>query len=108
AIRRAVSEQINALKELSEIVAKSGRSIDVSEPRGQRPSALARAAEPQRRTPAPTAQPARSAPQAPAGGADLRGTLELERPADAARPSQGGWVRDLLTGASQEEARPAA
>ena len=31
AIRRAVSEQINALKELSDIVAKSGRMYDVSD-----------------------------------------------------------------------------
>src|SRR5690606_30383671 len=38
AIRRAVSEQINALKELSDIVAKSGRGVDVSQPRGQRPA----------------------------------------------------------------------
>ncbi|MBN9272725.1 MAG: kinesin, partial [Mesorhizobium sp.] len=109
AIRRAVSEQINALKELSEIVAKSGRTVDVSEPRAQRPApqTLRGAAEAQRRAPAAPAQPARPAPQAPTGGADLRGTLELERPTEAARPPQGGWVRDLLTGASQE-ARPAA
>ncbi|WP_031193718.1 MULTISPECIES: hypothetical protein, partial [unclassified Mesorhizobium] len=47
----------------------------------------------------------------------LRGTLDIERPAEAprqrdanARTPQGGWVRDLLTGASREEevARPAA
>ena len=37
----------------------------------------------------------------------MRGTLELDRPVEAARPQQGGWVRDLLTGASQE-GRPAA
>ncbi|WP_031262453.1 hypothetical protein, partial [Mesorhizobium sp. LNJC403B00] len=60
-------------------------------------------------------QPERPAPQAPLGG--LRGTLDIERPAEAprqrdanARTPQGGWVRDLLTGASREEevARPAA
>ena len=44
AIRRAVSEQINALKELSEIVAKSGRNNDVSEPRRRRVRRSARAA----------------------------------------------------------------
>jgi hypothetical protein len=50
------------------------------------------------------------------GGPALRGTLDLERPAEAAprqradasaRTPQGGWVRDLLSGASrEEEARP--
>ncbi|TGV91464.1 hypothetical protein EN788_62000, partial [Mesorhizobium sp. M2D.F.Ca.ET.145.01.1.1] len=52
AIRRAVSEQINALKELSDIVAKSGRGGDSSEPRPLRPAPqapAARAAEPPRR-----------------------------------------------------------
>jgi ABC-type transporter Mla subunit MlaD len=111
AIRRAVSEQINALKELSDIVAKSGRSTDSSEPRGLRPAPqapAARATEPQRRPP----QPEPRAPQAPSGDTSLRGTLDLERPAETAprqrdpngRTPQGGWVRDLLTGASREEA----
>ncbi|RVD70534.1 kinesin, partial [Mesorhizobium sp. M4A.F.Ca.ET.029.04.2.1] len=120
AIRRAVSEQINALKELSDIVAKSGRSgSDSSEPRSLRPApqAPARPAEPPRRPPAQQQQqPERRAPQAPLGETTLRGTLDLERPAEAAprrepngRTPQGGWVRDLLTGASrEEELRPAA
>ena len=119
AIRRAVSEQINALKELSDIVAKSGRGgADNSEQRNLRPAPqapVARAPEPQRRPPAP--QPERLAPQAPLGGTALRGTLDLERPSETAqrqrdpngRAPQGGWVRDLLTGASrEEEARPTA
>ncbi|TKB63233.1 MAG: hypothetical protein E5W81_20285, partial [Mesorhizobium sp.] len=59
----------------------------------------------------------RRAPQAPSGETALRGTLDLERPADQAprqrdpngRTQQGGWVRDLLTGASREDdAKPAA
>ena len=47
AIRRAVTEQINALKELSEIVARSGRTVDVAEPRPPRtsPAANSRPAE---------------------------------------------------------------
>src|SRR5690606_20693145 len=104
AIRKAVSEQINALKELSEIVAKSGRMVDVSEPRGSGQPAPSRAPE-QPRQP----NPPFSAPATPAS-AGLRGTLELDRPADAgqrqreSRPQQGGWVRDLLTGASQQDA----
>src|SRR5690606_21685426 len=48
AIRRAVSEQINALKELSAIVAKSGRNSDNSENRRQ-PAPAPRASEAQRR-----------------------------------------------------------
>ncbi|TIM65572.1 MAG: kinesin, partial [Mesorhizobium sp.] len=114
AIRRAVSEQINALKELSEIVAKSGRSTDSSEPRNLRPAQQTpapRATEPLRRPPAPELL----APQAPSGDTTLRS--DLERPPETAprqrdpngRAPQGGWVRDLLTGASREEAaKPAA
>ena len=56
AIRRAVSEQINALKELSEIVAKSGRMFDVSD-RGS-----SRAAPPP-----PTWRRSRAAPEQPRG-----------------------------------------
>ena len=104
AIRRAVTEQINALKELSAIVAKSGRTVDVSDV--------------SLRTPQPPRRPApQPEPQLPLGGAGLRGTLDIERPAEAqparepaSRGQQGGWVRDLLTGASREQqpARPAA
>jgi ABC-type transporter Mla subunit MlaD len=131
AIRRAVSEQINALKELSAIVAKSGRNNDVSEPRSAprpaapaprpaAPAAAARPAEPPRRPApqqqAPAPQPKRPAPAtpAPAPVAPARaGTLTAERPAAAApaprqrepeqRAPQGGWVRDLLQGASRED-----
>ncbi|RWF14807.1 MAG: kinesin, partial [Mesorhizobium sp.] len=95
AIRRAVAEQINALKELSDIVAKSGRSgsSEQGEPRGLRPApqqAPTRAAEPPlRRPPAPQPQPqpqpAARAPQAPLAETTLRGTLDLERPAEAPR-----------------------
>ena len=112
AIRRAVSEQINALKELSAIVAKSGRTVDVSD------ASLRNTQQPVPRRPAP--QPEQrseppAAPQVPLGGAGLRGTLDVERPSAEPQPAarggqQGGWVRDLLTGASREQqpARPAA
>ena len=86
AIRRAVSEQINALKELSDIVAKSGRGGDASEQRNLRPAPQAPAARARRAAapPPPAPQPERRAPQAPLGGTALRGTLDLERPAEAA------------------------
>jgi hypothetical protein len=115
AIRRAVSEQINALKELSDIVAKSGRGVDVAEPRSLKPAQqppVTRAPEPPRRAPAP-AQPERRAPQAPVGGSPLRGSLEAsptaEAPARQREPNtratpQGGWVQGLLAGASRDEA----
>jgi hypothetical protein len=118
AIRRAVSEQINALKELSDIVARSGRNTDVSEGRSSaRPAASpqpqpqpARAAGPQpRRQPAP--QPQAPQPRAPQPVADIARPSEAPvRPRDGAqRNAQGGWVRDLLTGASREDdAQPAA
>jgi ABC-type transporter Mla subunit MlaD len=97
AIRRAVTEQINALKELSDIVAKSGRTVDVSEPRpAQRPAPQA----PAPRAPEP---PRRAAPaQAPERPADM------QRPRENGRATQpGGWVRDLLSGASREDAQTA-
>jgi hypothetical protein len=110
AIRRAVSEQINALKELSDIVAKSGRAVDVSEPRGSRPAApqAPKAPEPQQRR---QAQP-EPAPQRPLGNVALRGSLDAAEKADrtarqtepAGRNPQNGWVSNLLTGASREEA----
>ena len=105
AIRRAVSEQINALKELSDIVAKSGRMFDVSD-RPPRPAADAPPAAPVARAPEPPRRPAappvveRRAPQAEPRS---RGTIDLERPAEAnparrrrGQPQQAGWVRDLL------------
>ncbi|WP_155930572.1 hypothetical protein, partial [Mesorhizobium sp. L2C084A000] len=61
---------------------------------------------------APAPQPDLRTPQAPLGGPALRGTLDLERPGEAAprprgdasaRTPQGGWVRDLLTAASNDE-----
>jgi ABC-type transporter Mla subunit MlaD len=115
AIRRAVSEQINALKELSAIVAKSGRSTDAPQSGNLRPATQAPA-------PRQAEQPHRPAPQpssGPLGDTALRGALEKEQGSQTAlRPrepearqqaQQGGWVRDLLTGASRDEAaKPAA
>ena len=57
AIRRAVSEQINALKELSDIVAKSGRMFDVSDRNTPRPAPSAPPAAPVARAPEPPRRP---------------------------------------------------
>ena len=104
AIRRAVTEQINALKELSDIVARSGRTIDVSDSRPARnvtppaPTPPARSPEPPRRPAAPERRVAPSSEPA------LRGSLDADRqparPRETAAAPQGGWVSDLLRGAA--------
>ncbi|MEX2373193.1 MAG: kinesin, partial [Dehalococcoidia bacterium] len=113
AMRRAVSEQINALKELSDIVSRSGRMLDVSEAPARSQAPAPRAPEPQRppepaRRPAP--QPARAAapepayrPSEPSFGGATDQTMRARETAQPQQPS-GGWVRDLLRGASREEA----
>ncbi len=98
AIRRAVAEQINALKELSAIVAKSGRSggttpqVDGGDSRPARTSATARLPEPPR-------LPLRSRPEpAETGELLLRGSLDVD---GASKPE--GWDPDR-SAAEREEA----
>jgi hypothetical protein len=118
AMRRAVSEQINALKELADIVAKSGRAFDASERKPARGPASA-APTPTLAPPPPATNPL-APPQSshpaspPARFADtpLRGshdaTAVRERAPQQPAPNHlgGGWVKDLLRGAEREEARP--
>jgi hypothetical protein len=115
AIRRAVGEQISALKELADIVAKSGRMYDVSTTRTAEPAPQPAPVAQQPRSAPP--QPARPAPQArapePATGPALRGSVAPEpatAPAPAARDGgqQDGWVQNLLRRASQDDAPEAA
>ena len=103
AIRRAVGEQIKALKELSDIVAKSGRTIDVSDKgEPQVPRRLVPQGRPPERQPEPAPKPEPAAkierqPE-PAPKADA------PRPRDGdVRPKTGAWVRDLLSGAARAE-----
>ena len=121
AMRRVVSEQIRALNELSEIVARQANTLDVSQPnqaaqaggrRDARPAA--RAAAP---APAPVApvrsrpEPVREAPrQAPASSND---PIDFARPKPS-RPSVAdtddqnrGWMADLLRRASRDDETPA-
>ena len=77
AIRRAVSEQINALKELSEIVAKSGRNNDVSEARPACACARPRRRAARRRAAAP------SGPRPATGAAALPSARRSRRGSDA-------------------------
>ncbi len=108
-MRRAVSEQINALKELSDIVAKSGRMYDASPSQAEQRIAPA---------PAESALRLRPAPPLPTEAPALRGSIDASvtpaaRPATAAQPQaaaaakQAGWVSDLLRRASSEEDAPA-
>jgi len=134
AMRRVVSDQIKALKELTAVVTASGADFDVVEPTPTRPSPRAetpRKAEAPRRAPesdddgqvmtaAPAHEPTRPAvhePIRPAAHEPTRPaaptTPRPARPAQtaaAATPaerSQSGWLSNLLAAASRDEA-PAA
>ncbi|WP_411507001.1 hypothetical protein [Brucella anthropi] len=98
AMRKAVSEQINALKELAEIVNKSGRLVDVGESRADRPVSR----------PAPVAAVRPAPVQAPAADVAVRQRAyeaPKTQPAQAATQAEKprGWVSDLLARASREE-----
>jgi hypothetical protein len=119
AMRRVVSDQIKALKELTTLIAASGGDFDVADPTPVKPAPRAEAprksepagaseserfddgqtllaapAEPARPAPAPAprprAQQPAAAPSAPATG---------ER-------GQSGWLSNLLAAASRDEAPP--
>jgi hypothetical protein len=125
-MRRVVADQIKALNELSSLVSRSGRSVDVAQPASQRRVAEggSRAvAAPQ----AGSAQPAASAPvssaasiasaspaapalPAPRPSATGQARIEAPRPASSNRvaPQGGtgdkrGWLSDLLTRASLDD-----
>src|SRR5690606_11880112 len=95
AMRRAVSEQINALKELADIVAKSGRAFDASDRK-----APARGSGPLL---PPPPVPAASRPAAPLSDTPLRGGLGAPVKEREQEAPSGGWVKDLLRGASRGE-----
>ena len=101
AMRRAVADQIKALEALSEIVTRSGRAYDVSQPA---PVNAERAAQPVR--------PGASNPLVRPNHRALRSRLArrrkdrapLPRPANAKTSERGGgWISDLLARADSEE-----
>jgi ElaB/YqjD/DUF883 family membrane-anchored ribosome-binding protein len=124
AMRRAVSEQIKALQDISHIVGRSTQQLEVSEPAPQAQPAPrpAPATVPQQtQQPAPVAAPApqpvpTSIPSSTIEGFGLRGTLAppasvpapQQQPVQAISPAStqasGGWISDLLRGASRDEA----
>ena len=107
AMRKAVGEQINALKELAEIVNKSGRLVDVGESRADRP--VSRPVQTQRAAPVVAPAPVQAPVAAPRP--QQAEVAVRARPAEApkaAQPAQSaekprGWVSDLLARASRED-----
>lgn len=116
AMRKAITEQINALKELSDIVAKSGRLHDVGtsaptpdtatpvRPLPASSRAMSEAAVPAAVLPRPierhAAEPAPEQTRPTPRPQQASGTPA----APAASPNgNGGWIRDLLRSASREE-----
>src|SRR5437660_3239127 len=123
-MRRVVAEQIKALNELTEIVARSGRAFDVAEPASlispsrppdppaPRPGAP-RAVEPARPSEAPrfpeaVARDVQTRPRPPATRSPQIARVEERAPAQNQDRSQGGWLTDLLARASREERDEAA
>jgi hypothetical protein len=104
AMRRAVSEQIKALQDISQLVGRTSQTLEISEPVARR---LAEAQVEQPRRPA-AAAPAAPAPQPARPTTDyaLRGSLsatESYAPQAPTRTEGGGWISDLLRGASRDE-----
>ncbi|WP_370637819.1 hypothetical protein [Pseudochrobactrum sp. XF203] len=97
AMRKAVSEQINALKELASIVNKSGRLVDVGDSRADRTIAKQTAAA----QPAPAyVAPVVTQTAAPVQQPQSYTVSAAPAPQESAR---GGWVSNLLARASADE-----
>ena len=107
AMRRVVSEQIKALSDLTEVVQRSGRNLDLAEPA---PMQHARAEAPRLEPQRPLDKPRmpRAEPPTPVAPVVVDDQPRL-RPAVAApvrgmSPDRGpGWLSDLLARASQDE-----
>src|SRR5262249_23178321 len=82
--RRVVADQIKALEELSEIVARSGRAHDVSQPASVGAEGIA---------PAFGALPRRAEQPRPTG----QGPRPASRPGNAKTSERAGWISDLLS-----------
>jgi ElaB/YqjD/DUF883 family membrane-anchored ribosome-binding protein len=119
AMRRAVAEQIKALQDISHIVGRSTQQLEISEPapraipqpqpqpapRPAQPAVTQQAPQP---TPPAAPAPAPAATPSPIENLGLRGSLTPaaatpQRAPVAAPPASGGWISDLLRGASRDE-----
>jgi hypothetical protein len=113
AMRRVVSDQIKALKELTAAVAASGGDFDVADPTPAKPAARAEAprnAELVRPAPIaaddeeiPAAEPVVRPPAPQAAPRAARAAPPTATPPVAER-SQTGWLSNLLAAASRDEA----
>jgi hypothetical protein len=118
-MRRVIVDQIEALAELNRIVARHGRGLDTADPTVRRSEPIAVAAPP-RRLEAPVAANGTGRAEPPARSrADVTGfgaAPPAPRRAEASTPGPGGaaagtarrsgWLSDLLTRASREDAEP--
>ncbi|HYC25291.1 MAG TPA: hypothetical protein VEC58_04550, partial [Roseiarcus sp.] len=107
AMRRVVGDQIKALNELAEIVAKAGASFDVAEPAPTLGAPRAfdgpRAAESRR------GGETIVAPEPPRSRSAARPAAAPAAAAPASQPrAQAGWLSDLLLRASREEGEQGA
>ncbi|MEM7069616.1 MAG: hypothetical protein AAF478_12115 [Pseudomonadota bacterium] len=125
AMRRVVTDQIAALKDLSSIVERSGKVLDTSssEIRPRQAAGGTQQFTTQQAAPAPvtnfppdtvardrTPPPApRPRSEAPADFAPTRpAPVRPERQTQQNQPESGGWVSDLLRRASRDEPEPQA
>jgi hypothetical protein len=105
AMRRVVADQIKALNELTEVVARSGRSYDLSEPApAPRGESLVRRLDAMRHEPPrlvepqPAAEPIRREPLR------SRAAVPPARPPVPTSDRGPSWLSDLLARASREDA----
>ncbi len=124
-MRRVVTDQIQALKDLSEIVSRSGKALDATPAAARARASAAAAAPPPPPAPSqPVFQPPQPAPAAAPVASPPLGTPQAAaqanpftppprpaaQPAPATRASGGtrptGWVSDLLRRASADEPAP--
>ena len=98
ALRRVISDQVNALNELTEIVGRSGRVYDIAEKSPPRQVQEA----PARPQAAPPAQPAPEPPRSRAAPPPPPPPRAPAQPG-AKAPAGQGWLSDVLKRASQDE-----
>ena len=130
AMRRAVAEQIKALQDISQLVGRSTQQLEISEPAPRAAGRSTACTRPPGPGPGSTCSAGSAAgstaalqqqAQQPVISAAplLRGTISPERPVlqqqrpaetvvSRQEPASGGWISDLLRGASREDADEAA
>ncbi|MFD0917952.1 hypothetical protein ACFQ14_16225 [Pseudahrensia aquimaris] len=114
AMRRVVSDQIKALKDLNDIVSKAPRYQDATPSNVTPPAAIAQPAPvaEKKPEPRPAPEPPRPAASEPVREREtvssaLRGPINFDQEAETITPkpqsANSGWVSDLLRRASRDE-----